>query len=232
MNATSHHFVSHCFIVPLLYDDIYIVSCYMLSLFLLFLQTAKLKLISFITKLQHTMRLKFTIYTVVSILAIVLGMLCASDLRSQSKGIGLKTVVIDAGHGGKDPGGVSRDKSTYEKNLVLDIAKRFGSKIKEKYPNAVIICMTCWEVGGSANSAGNVCSAYGQALLDVCADMGIPCINAMDQKATGVYMTNADFRKKYCIGPNDISHLNADGMKLVFPFFEKTIAELYQASLS
>jgi N-acetylmuramoyl-L-alanine amidase len=85
------------------------------------------------------MRLKFTIYTVVSILAIVLGMLCASDLRSQSKGIGLKTVVIDAGHGGKDPGGVSRDKSTYEKNLVLDIAKRFGSKIKEKYPDVKVI---------------------------------------------------------------------------------------------
>ena len=104
------------------------------------------------------------------------------------------------------------------------------TKVKEKYPNALIICVTCWEVGGKANSAGNVCSAYGKALLDVCADMGVLCINAMDQKATGVYMTNADFRKKYCIGPNDISHLNADGMKLVFPFFEKTIADLYKAS--
>ena len=100
------------------------------------------------------------------------------------------------------------------------------TKVKEKYPKALIICVTCWEVGGNANDAGNKCSAYGQALLDVCADMGIPCINAMDQKATGVYMTSSTFRATYCIGPNDISHLNADGMKLVLPFFEKAIVDI------
>lgn len=55
------------------------------------------------------------------------------------KSLGLNTVVIDAGHGGKDPGGVSRDKKTYEKNLVLDIAKRFGQKIKDKYPDVKVI---------------------------------------------------------------------------------------------
>ena len=90
--------------------------------------------------------------------------------------------------------------------------------------------MTCWEVGGGANAAGNVCSAYGKALLDVCADMGIPCINAMDQKATGVYMTDASFRAKYCMTAIDISHLNADGMKLVLPYFEKFIADTYKAA--
>jgi hypothetical protein len=113
---------------------------------------------------------------------------------------------------------------------MMGAARFLITKIKEKYPNAVIICMTCWEVGGSANSAGNVCSAYGQALLDVCADMGIPCINAMDQKATGVYMTDATFRSKYCMKPTDISHLNADGMKLVLPYFEKFIADTYKAA--
>ena len=80
------------------------------------------------------MRRKITIFTVVSILWIVFGLLCIGDLRAQDKRLGLRTVVIDAGHGGKDPGGVSRDKSTYEKNLVLDIAKRFGSKIKATCP--------------------------------------------------------------------------------------------------
>ena len=115
---------------------------------------------------------------------------------------------------------------------MMGASRTLITKVKEKFPNALVICVTCWEVGGNPNSAGNKCSAYGQALLDVCADMGVPCINAMDQKATKVYMTSSTFRATYCIGPNDISHLNADGMKLVFPFFEQKIAELYQASLS
>jgi hypothetical protein len=103
------------------------------------------------------------------------------------------------------------------------------TKVQEKYPNALIICLTVWEVGGSANSAGNLCSDYGKALLEVCADMGVPCINAMDQAATGVYMTDANFRNKYCMKASDISHLNEAGMKLVFPAFEKAIADFYAA---
>jgi N-acetylmuramoyl-L-alanine amidase len=47
--------------------------------------------------------------------------------------ISLKKVVIDAGHGGKDPGtlGVNGIK---EKNIVLDIAQMLGEKINAQYP--------------------------------------------------------------------------------------------------
>lgn len=51
----------------------------------------------------------------------------------------LKTVVIDAGHGGHDPGGVSQDKRTYEKDLVLDIAKMLSYKISKAYPEVKVI---------------------------------------------------------------------------------------------
>ena len=95
---------------------------------------------------------------------------------------------------------------------------------------SIIICVTVWEVGGNKNSAGNYCSDYGKALIEVCKDMSVPCINAMDQTATGVKMTDASFRAKYCMTANDISHLNADGMKLVFPVFEKYIADFYTAN--
>ena len=50
-------------------------------------------------------------------------------------GLKLKTVVIDAGHGGKDAGCVSRDKKTYEKNVALDIALRLQKKINAAYPD-------------------------------------------------------------------------------------------------
>lgn len=54
----------------------------------------------------------------------------------------LHRVVIDAGHGGKDPGAVSRDQKTYEKNLVLSIAMMLGKKIEEEYKDDVIVLYT------------------------------------------------------------------------------------------
>lgn len=71
------------------------------------------------------------------ILSLFLVFLVMSEVAA--KDLELKTVVIDAGHGGKDPGGVSKDRKTYEKNLVLDIAKRLGTGIKEKYPDVKVI---------------------------------------------------------------------------------------------
>lgn len=53
--------------------------------------------------------------------------------------LSLRTVVIDAGHGGKDPGAVSPDKKSYEKNFTLDIAKRVSSKISAAYPEINVI---------------------------------------------------------------------------------------------
>lgn len=85
------------------------------------------------------MRCKFIILFKFLILHLILAFSYSLNLSANDRMLGLKTVVIDAGHGGKDPGGVSRDKRTYEKNIVLDIAKRFGGKIKKKYPDVKVI---------------------------------------------------------------------------------------------
>lgn len=53
-------------------------------------------------------------------------------------GLALKTVIIDPGHGGKDAGCVSRDKKTYEKNIVLDIGQRLAGKIRAAYPEVTV----------------------------------------------------------------------------------------------
>ncbi len=53
--------------------------------------------------------------------------------------LGLKTVVIDPGHGGKDPGAPGKTSKTSEKHIVLSVAKLFGDKIKAAYPDVNVV---------------------------------------------------------------------------------------------
>jgi len=50
---------------------------------------------------------------------------------------GLRTVVIDPGHGGKDPG--CHGASANEKNVTLAISLKLGAFIKEKFPDVNVI---------------------------------------------------------------------------------------------
>lgn len=53
--------------------------------------------------------------------------------------LGLKTVVIDPGHGGKDPGAPGKTSKTSEKHLVLSVSKLLGDKIKAAYPDVKVV---------------------------------------------------------------------------------------------
>ncbi|MHB1278405.1 MAG: N-acetylmuramoyl-L-alanine amidase family protein [Bacteroidia bacterium] len=48
----------------------------------------------------------------------------------------VRVVVIDAGHGGKDPGAVTQGLK--EKEVTLAIVKKLGALIKEKYPDVKV----------------------------------------------------------------------------------------------
>lgn len=50
---------------------------------------------------------------------------------------GVKTVVIDAGHGGKDPGCLG--SSTKEKEIALGVSLKLGKMISEKYPDIKVV---------------------------------------------------------------------------------------------
>ncbi len=57
----------------------------------------------------------------------------------QNKDLGLKTVVIDPGHGGKDPGAPGKTSATSEKHIVLKISKLLGQKIQNAYPDVKVV---------------------------------------------------------------------------------------------
>ena len=64
-------------------------------------------------------------------------MIFVMQLGAQSGDTGLHTVVIDAGHGGTDPGAPGR--MSYEKTIVLSVALRLGVMIETWYPDVRVI---------------------------------------------------------------------------------------------
>ena len=67
----------------------------------------------------------------------IISLLAIFGAEGQQKNGLIKTIVIDAGHGGKDPGTVvGRAK---EKNIVLDIALKLGSLIKQNQKNIKVV---------------------------------------------------------------------------------------------
>lgn len=73
------------------------------------------------------------------IASILIMILFVCFCASASTDLTLRTVVIDAGHGGKDPGAISKDGKTFEKDFTLDIAKRLSTLIKDKYPGVKVV---------------------------------------------------------------------------------------------
>ena len=52
----------------------------------------------------------------------------------------LKTVVIDPGHGGRDPGNLGTGRYTnHEKDVVLAISKKLGKYIQENFENIKVL---------------------------------------------------------------------------------------------
>lgn len=63
-----------------------------------------------------------------------------SVLSQANNFFGLKTVVIDPGHGGKDPGSPGTGRyNVYEKDIALDISIRLGELIKKEFPEINVI---------------------------------------------------------------------------------------------
>lgn len=82
---------------------------------------------------------KYKIIAILTLCAVFItqpGRTCAQNTNVHP---GLKTVVIDPGHGGKDSGSPGKSKNMHEKHIVLSVSKLLGEKIKAAYPDVKVI---------------------------------------------------------------------------------------------
>ena len=85
------------------------------------------------------MRNQLCFFCVSAVLCMLLTPIFDSNAQNRQGDLGLKTVVIDPGHGGKDPGALGKTKATSEKHIVLKVSKLLGEKIKKEYPDVKVI---------------------------------------------------------------------------------------------
>ena len=120
----------------------------------------------------------------------------------------------------------STDVTTYigAWNVIIDA-------IQAKCPNAMIVLISPWNFPNSSNRPIQR-ETYVNAMKQVAEEQGIYFIDATNTSLVGVNVQDYNFRAKYCIKDTDVSHLNAKGMALVMPKFEKILAEYYTEFLS
>ena len=68
---------------------------------------------------------------------LLLFLFCFGINNTNAQGYKIRTIVVDAGHGGVKPG--AKGKYSYEKNLALQVALKLGKKLEEELPNVKII---------------------------------------------------------------------------------------------
>lgn len=111
-------------------------------------------------------------------------------------------VLVIGGHNDADY--IRRGKGTLAQFEVgLDSLCR---GLISKYPSAKLAFVTPWRVPRD-------CFAdVTNIIVKVCARYSIPVFNAAER--SGIYVWDAQFRRRYFQGPNDTAHLNAAGHKL------------------
>ena len=119
----------------------------------------------------------------------------------------LSTVVIDPGHGGHDPGCVSADKKTTEKEITLDIASRLSRKIAESCTGVKTVLTrsddTFVTLSGRADIANNIGAdlfisihVNAQAKGTTASGFSIHCLGQSSQKGNDLFSKNLDLCKR------------------------------------
>ena len=119
---------------------------------------------------------------------------------------GLKTVCIDAGHGGKDPGCVSADNKTREKDLTLSIATKLADEIRTKHPDVKVVMTRTTDKYVTLNDRADIANKAGADLFisihinsaknKSASGYSLHCLGQSSNKNRDLFMSNMEMVKR------------------------------------
>jgi N-acetylmuramoyl-L-alanine amidase len=116
----------------------------------------------------------------------------------------IKTVVIDPGHGGKDPG--CHGSITNEKKVVLEIGLKLGEYIEEKYPEIEVIYTRDKDVFVELDERAKIANES-KADLFICIHANAAGTNAHGAETYVLGLHRTESQQKVAERENNIIHL-------------------------
>ena len=136
----------------------------------------------------------------------VLAIFCGFSTITSQKSI--ETIVIDAGHGGHDPG--CHGKFSKEKHVCLSMALKLGKLIKEKYPDLKIVYTRDKDVFVELGERANIANrAKADLFICIHANAASPAAYGTETYVLGLHRSEA--QQKVASRENSIIALEEDG---------------------
>ena len=133
---------------------------------------------------------RYNRYTVILLFAVFTFSIRLNAQLSNSDRSILKTVVIDAGHGGKDPG--CHGGYANEKTVCLNIALKLGEMIKKKYPNIKVVYTRDRDVFIELNERANIANrAKADLFICIHANAASPAAYGSETYVLGLHRTES-----------------------------------------
>ena len=107
---------------------------------------------------------------VITILGAFLLMLVLAPVMHGQSSKGLRTVVIDPGHGGKDPGALGLYKAStgyHEKDIVLSVALLLGKKIEKAFPDVKVMYTRTTDVFITRNDRAKMANTNADLFISI-----------------------------------------------------------------
>lgn len=109
-------------------------------------------------------------FRIITLFTAILMMLASTPMMFAQSATGLRTVVIDPGHGGKDPGalGLLKESTGYhEKDIVLSVSLLLGKKIQKAYPDVKVMYTRTTDVFITRNDRAKMANTNADLFISI-----------------------------------------------------------------